>query len=67
MGPRRISRLNVAARAMNHDALAVPKTKQMTVGHDVARCCGRVSYEFQHEGRMRAGTVGCEVKIRARE
>ena len=52
MGPRRIARLNVAARAMNHDALAVPKTKQMMAGHDVVRCCGRVSYEFQHEGRM---------------
>jgi hypothetical protein len=32
MGPRRIARPNVAARAMNHDALAVPKTKQMTAG-----------------------------------
>ena len=53
----------MAARAMNHDALAMPKTKQMTVGHDVVRCCSQVSYEFQHEGQMRVGMAGCEVKI----
>ena len=57
----------MAARVMNHDALAMPKTKQMTAGHDVARCCGRVSYEFQHKGQMRAGTAGYEVKIQAQE
>ena len=67
MGLRRIARPNVAARVMNHNALAMPKTKQMTAGRDVARCCSWVSYEFQHEGQMQVGTAGCEVKIRVRE
>jgi len=53
-----------------HAALAVPKNKTKSLrelGCDVARCCGRVSYGFQHGGWMRVETAGCEVKIRARD
>jgi len=54
-----------------HAALAVPKKKQnkrrRELRRDVARCCGRVSYEFQHGVRKRVVTTSCEVKIRARD
>jgi len=37
------------------------------LGHDVAQCCGRVSYGFQHRRWMRMEMVGCKVKIWAQD